>query len=195
MAERLLRLDPRSMRMIDIRYLLRDAAAHIVGLQAENARLRASLLLTAAPEPAAAEAPGQKPVAIIYTNWRGETAERLIIPGAVWFGTTNWHPDPQWLLRAFDVEKQADRDFAPKELGAAPVTHANAEAPGLEKAAKWHDGIAAQQENPRHRGSLIKSAMRHRKYASALRSLASDVLKGEAERRDSQEAALPGGPA
>ena len=28
------------------------------------------------------------------------------------FGSTQWHPEPQWLLQAWDVDKDAERDFA-----------------------------------------------------------------------------------
>lgn len=58
-----------------------------------------------------------EPVRLIYTNWRGETSERIIKPMYVWFGSTEWHPEPQWLLTAFDLEKNADRDFALKDFG------------------------------------------------------------------------------
>lgn len=57
-------------------------------------------------------------VVLTYTNYRGETAERRIIPFEVWFGSTEWHPEPQWLLRAYDCEKKAERDFALKDFGA-----------------------------------------------------------------------------
>ncbi|WP_336801693.1 hypothetical protein [Kaistia sp. MMO-174] len=61
--------------------------------------------------------PGEPPLEILYTNWRGESHLRTIIPRGVWYGATEWHPEPQWLLRAFDIEKQADRDFAMIEFG------------------------------------------------------------------------------
>lgn len=63
------------------------------------------------------------PVTLTYRNWRGEVAERTIIPRRVWFGSTDWHPEPQWLLTAWDAEKGADRDFALKDFGqpAAPA--------------------------------------------------------------------------
>jgi hypothetical protein len=57
------------------------------------------------------------PVTLAYTNWRGETAQRTIVPQRVWFGSTDWHPEPQWLLTALDAEKGADRDFALKDFG------------------------------------------------------------------------------
>lgn len=51
-------------------------------------------------------------VVIDYTNWRGERTTRTIRPKWIWFGQTEWHPDPQWLLCAFDGDKCEDRDFA-----------------------------------------------------------------------------------
>ena len=63
----------------------------------------------------------EAPVTLTYTNWKGETAQRRIIPRRIWWGATEWHPDPQWLLTAFDVDKQAERDFALKDFG-QPVT-------------------------------------------------------------------------
>lgn len=67
------------------------------------------------------------PLRIIYTNYRGETAERIISPQRAWFGATEWHPEPQWLLTAFDHEKQANRDFAFKDFGyPAPSPRAQA---------------------------------------------------------------------
>lgn len=55
-------------------------------------------------------------VTIVYTNYRGETAERKIIPKKIWFGATEWHPEEQWLLEALDVAKNEDRHFAIKDI-------------------------------------------------------------------------------
>lgn len=57
-------------------------------------------------------------VTIRYTNYRGETAIRTIIPDKIWFGSSQWHPEPQWLMDAFDVEKDAHRTFALKDIHA-----------------------------------------------------------------------------
>ena len=73
----------------------------------------AAQAITPAPQPEG------EPVTLTYTNWRGETAQRTITPKRIWWGATDWHPEPQWLLTAFDAEKQADRDFALKDFGAA----------------------------------------------------------------------------
>lgn len=55
-------------------------------------------------------------VSILYTNYRGETSRRTIIPERIWFGKNQWHPDLQWLLDATDVEKKAMRSFALKDI-------------------------------------------------------------------------------
>jgi hypothetical protein len=71
------------------------------------------------PTPVAPETGGATtaPVIIGYTNYRGEYAERRIIPSHIWFGKTEWHPEPQWLLHALDLDKNATRDFALKDIG------------------------------------------------------------------------------
>lgn len=72
-----------------------------------------------------AEPAGDVPVDITfwYTNYRGERAERHVRPVRVWFGTTEWHPDPpQWFLHAIDREKGAPRDFALKDIEHYAVT-------------------------------------------------------------------------
>lgn len=58
----------------------------------------------------------QKIVRIEYTNWRGETAIRKIIPLRVVFMATDWHPEEQWLLEAYDCDKGAERSFAMKDV-------------------------------------------------------------------------------
>lgn len=55
-------------------------------------------------------------VAIDYTNWRGERSIRRIIPGRTWLGTTEHHPDQQWLLDAIDVDKGGVRTFAMRDI-------------------------------------------------------------------------------
>lgn len=51
-------------------------------------------------------------VQMTYKNWRGEVAIRKIIPISIRYGKTEWHPEMGWLLLAFDVDKQAEREFA-----------------------------------------------------------------------------------
>lgn len=51
-------------------------------------------------------------VKFVYTNWKGEIAVRRVIPVSIWFGSTEYHKEPQWLLTAIDLDKGARRDFA-----------------------------------------------------------------------------------
>ena len=55
-------------------------------------------------------------VQILYTNYRGETAVRNIFPLKIWYGLTDWHPEPQWLLDAKDCEKKVKRSLALKDV-------------------------------------------------------------------------------
>lgn len=57
-----------------------------------------------------------KSVKITYTNWRNETAERNIEPIQIWFGKTEWHNEEQWLLKAIDLDRNVERDFAIKDI-------------------------------------------------------------------------------
>lgn len=47
-----------------------------------------------------------------YTNWRGEYAVRQAVPLGIEWGSTDWHPEEGWLLKAWDAEKGAMRQFA-----------------------------------------------------------------------------------
>lgn len=58
----------------------------------------------------------QKDVQIIYTNYKGKTSVRKIRPLQMWFGSTEYHPDEQWLLQAWDYWKEAERTFAVKDI-------------------------------------------------------------------------------
>lgn len=51
-----------------------------------------------------------------YTNWRGQRGDRHIQVDSLWWGSTRWHPEPQWLLRGYDIEHRAMRDFALKDM-------------------------------------------------------------------------------
>lgn len=51
-------------------------------------------------------------ITLTYRNYRGEVSQRTIFPMSIWFGTTEWHPEPGWLLSGIDLEKEERRDFA-----------------------------------------------------------------------------------
>jgi hypothetical protein len=47
-----------------------------------------------------------------YKNHRGETGERKMKFISLWYGTTPYHPEPQWFIRGWDAERKAQRDYA-----------------------------------------------------------------------------------
>lgn len=51
-----------------------------------------------------------------YVNWQGETGIRTVKPIKLWFGTTEFHPDNHWFLKAFDIDKDAERDYAIEDI-------------------------------------------------------------------------------
>ncbi|UYO50316.1 WYL domain-containing protein [Rhodopseudomonas palustris] len=53
---------------------------------------------------------------IDYTNWRGERRWRRIVPLRIVFQNSEWHPAPQWIMHAVDVETGAIREFAMKDI-------------------------------------------------------------------------------
>jgi len=57
-----------------------------------------------------------KRVKIVYTNWRGVKAERLITPISIRLGKNQWHPKECYLLNAYDCQKMEVRTFAVKDI-------------------------------------------------------------------------------
>lgn len=51
-----------------------------------------------------------------YVNWKGDKAVRRVKPLEIWYGHTEWHPDDGWLLKAVDLDKNAERNFAVKDI-------------------------------------------------------------------------------
>lgn len=58
----------------------------------------------------------QYDVQIHYKNHRGEIGIRLIRPEDIFFGSTQWHPEPQWIINAYDYGKEARRSFAISDI-------------------------------------------------------------------------------
>ena len=55
-------------------------------------------------------------VKVYYVNWKGVGAIRNIIPKRLFFGSTEYHPEEQWLLEVFDCDKLECRTFAMKDI-------------------------------------------------------------------------------
>jgi len=73
------------------------------------------------------------PVRISYVNWRGEAGERRILPIRLAFEANEWHLEPQWILFAWDLDKDAERGFAPSGIDPAGI-RADGDDPGTEAA-------------------------------------------------------------
>lgn len=51
-----------------------------------------------------------------YINWQGEKGKRKVQPIKLWYGKTEFHKEEQWLLKAWDIDNKAERDFAVKDI-------------------------------------------------------------------------------
>jgi hypothetical protein len=82
----------------------------------------------------------EQPYAFRYRNWRGEVADRRVIPERVAFATSQWHPGPaQWFLVARDLDRDgAVRHFAMADI-LGPATGDREERPVIR--AELHDRI------------------------------------------------------
>lgn len=48
----------------------------------------------------------------VYENYKGNVAERCVIPLSIFFGVTEYHKQPTYMMHTWDIEKKAYRDFA-----------------------------------------------------------------------------------
>lgn len=51
-----------------------------------------------------------------YSNWKGETEDRRARPISQRYGTSEYHKEPQWLMRMFDLDKRDEREFAMNDM-------------------------------------------------------------------------------
>jgi len=51
-----------------------------------------------------------------YVNYRGEISTREVIPRFIHYGKSEFHPEAQWMMRALDIFKGAERDFAMNDM-------------------------------------------------------------------------------
>lgn len=55
-------------------------------------------------------------VNITYTNYNHQTRTYRIIPTKIEFTKSQWHPEEQWILIAFDLDRNCERWFAMKDI-------------------------------------------------------------------------------
>lgn len=56
------------------------------------------------------------PLEISYVNYKNELGIRAIVPKKIFFGSNEWHSQPQWLLEALDLTKKKLRFFAMADI-------------------------------------------------------------------------------
>jgi len=57
-----------------------------------------------------------KSLKVKYKTWQGEIGIRNIIPQNVYYGSTVYHKENQWLMDVWDVEKNAQRTYAMMDI-------------------------------------------------------------------------------
>lgn len=60
---------------------------------------------------------GRTAVEFDYVNHRGERGRRRAILTGLRFGSTAWHPEPQWLLDGIDLGRGEARTYALSDVG------------------------------------------------------------------------------
>ena len=51
-----------------------------------------------------------------YINYKGIKSTRNVIPMSLYFGATEFHPENQWLMVVYDLDKQCERTFALNDI-------------------------------------------------------------------------------
>jgi hypothetical protein len=51
-----------------------------------------------------------------YVNYRGEKSHRKVTPLGLRFGTSKYHKESTFLLRALDLDKGEEREFAIRDM-------------------------------------------------------------------------------
>lgn len=67
---------------------------------------------------------GNQAIMFDYINYRGEKSSREARIISFYFGSTEYHKEEQWLMKARDFGKQEERIFAMKDM--SNVRHYNA---------------------------------------------------------------------
>lgn len=61
------------------------------------------------------------PMSFIYTNYKGETCKRHVVPSGVFFGTAQFHEKRQWLFTGYDRQKEAIRVYAVNDIESGSI--------------------------------------------------------------------------
>lgn len=53
----------------------------------------------------------KKKISFKYRNYKGIISVRTVIPREIIFSSNEYHKKEQWMILAYDIDKQADRTF------------------------------------------------------------------------------------
>jgi hypothetical protein len=90
-------------------------------------------------------------VSFDYVNYRGEKSRRNVTPLELRFHSNEYHKEPQFLLRAIDVDKGEEREFAVRDMSnvlpdifltGSPASPWPAAPPGADRAAVIEEIVA-----------------------------------------------------
>ncbi len=81
-----------------------------------------------------------QPLEFSYTNYRGELSRRRVLPAIIKWGATEYHPEEQWLMDAYDLDKEEPRTFAIKDCGFDLTAKATP--------ADWFGALVTATQNP-----------------------------------------------
>lgn len=59
-----------------------------------------------------------------YVNWKGNKGHRRVQIMGFYYGKTEFHSERQLLMKAWDVDKKAERDFAIKDMSNVKIVTA-----------------------------------------------------------------------
>ena len=57
---------------------------------------------------------------VVYENYKGEESIRHVLPLRTWYGSTEYHPEKQWFIKVYDLDKKAIRDYTLNDWKGAP---------------------------------------------------------------------------
>jgi hypothetical protein len=55
-------------------------------------------------------------IAFDYINWKGSQSRRRARVMGIFWGSTEYHPEEQWLIKAMDLDKKQERVFAMRDM-------------------------------------------------------------------------------
>lgn len=130
--------------------ILLALAGRVPGYRQDTDAIHAALADTREASPAP-ETTSLPPFVFDYRNHRGERAIRRAIFHGIRFGSTEWHPEPQWLLAGIDIEKGARREFALRDVSpilgsASPAWDAGVESVSAKDSALLHEALMLSAE-------------------------------------------------